>query len=101
MCPLLTSSWIRYSAGIGFLVRLSVMEAAQKLIPPPQTKKHGHKLKNTDDSHGVHKVRVFWKCLVTSIANPNGRIANVTRLCCGNFDMNGVPNIKAGVSRIG
>ena len=46
MCPLLTLTWICYSASIGLLVRLSIVEAAQKPIFPPRTKKRGHGLKN-------------------------------------------------------
>ena len=48
VCLLLMSTWIRFLASIGLLVRLFIMEAAQKPIFPPQTKKHGHGLKNTD-----------------------------------------------------
>ena len=46
--PLLTSTRIRYSANIGLLLRLFVMEATQKPILPPWAKKHKHGLKNMD-----------------------------------------------------
>ena len=48
VCSLLMSTQIRHSASIDLLVRLSVVEAAQKQVFPPWTNKHGHGLKNTD-----------------------------------------------------
>ena len=72
VCPLLTSTHIRYLASIGLLVRLFIIEAARKPIFPPWTKKHGHnKLKIRMDSHGLYKVRLVQKSLATFTRRPH------------------------------